>query len=409
MYMKHGIVLEDNACIFDVGANVGTFSVFAQLNCSNPVVYAFEPIPPTYAALHSNMQWHGVRGKTFNCGLSDRAEVQEFTYYPHMSGLSGRFANAEEEMRAARSVIQSQMQQDGSDLASMSDQEVTQWLEDSFRSQSFACQLRTLSDVIRAEGVQQIDLLKVDVEKSECLVLAGIEDADWPKIQQIALEVDGKDNLAWATELLERQGYLCQIDGFVNVEASEGIEEFHVYMVYARRAQVAKPLAPGAVSGQGLSVDAVKAQLRARLPAYMVPDAVVLLDAMPRTPNGKLDARALPLPGQSAASAPVLPRSEQERTIAAIWHSVLGRSAIGVNDNFFESGGNSLLVAKVRTELQEAFARDISVIELFRYPTIASLATFLASGGQDGASVANASDRGAERRKRMAGRNRAAA
>jgi natural product biosynthesis luciferase-like monooxygenase protein/FkbM family methyltransferase len=420
MYLRHGIVLQDHACVFDVGANVGSFSVFVQRNCRHPVVHSFEPIPPTFAALRRNAEWHGIDGKVHNCGLSDRAEVQPFTYYPQMSGLSGRFANAEEEIRAARSVVIDQLRREGADAA-MSDEEIGEWLAESFRSQTFECRLRTLSEVIREEGIAQIDLLKIDVEKSECLVLGGIADEDWPKIQQIAIEVDGAENLQRVRDVLDARGFRYVVEDFVNVEAGEGVERFDVYMLYARREQIARPLprpqgrphrSAQATAAQGLCPDRLRMALKTALPEYMVPDAIHVLDALPRTPNGKLDAAALPTEAPRAlVTQAVSPRSDQERTIAEIWQRVLGRSVASIHDNFFESGGNSLLVARVRAELQKAFGRNVSVVELFRYPTIASLADFFGqSEDAPRPSAAEASaDRGAQRRQRIVRRGRGAA
>jgi acyl carrier protein len=111
----------------------------------------------------------------------------------------------------------------------------------------------------------------------------------------------------------------------------------------------------------------------------MIPSAFVMLEALPLTPNGKVDRCALPPPdGQRPDLAAYLaPRSGVEQTIAAVWQEVLRVEKVGVNDNFFELGGHSLLMAQVHTRLQKLFGQEFSMIELFKYPTISTLAGYI--------------------------------
>jgi natural product biosynthesis luciferase-like monooxygenase protein len=117
--------------------------------------------------------------------------------------------------------------------------------------------------------------------------------------------------------------------------------------------------------------------LRNALPSYMVPESVVLLDKLPRSPNGKIDRRALPAPATSNGSASagyVEPRSDFERQLAAMWAEVLRRERVGVHDNFFELGGHSLLAARLVSRMQKAFGVRIPLRDLFDSPTISTLA-----------------------------------
>ncbi len=126
------------------------------------------------------------------------------------------------------------------------------------------------------------------------------------------------------------------------------------------------------------------AWLREALPDYMVPAALVFLAVLPRTPNGKLDASRLPLPERTRpelAAAYTAPRSELERAIAAVWREALKVDSVGLDDSFFDLGGHSLLMAKVHARLGEALDRDLSLLELFQYPTVRSLARHLAGAG----------------------------
>jgi amino acid adenylation domain-containing protein len=123
--------------------------------------------------------------------------------------------------------------------------------------------------------------------------------------------------------------------------------------------------------------------LQQRLPDYMVPSIFVLLEAMPLTPSGKVDRRALPAPsGAHSAAAPrQAPQTELEHMIATIWQALLKLNAVGREDNFFDLGGHSLLLVQVQHQLGAALGRAIAIVDLFRYPTIRTLASFLGGAG----------------------------
>jgi amino acid adenylation domain-containing protein len=164
------------------------------------------------------------------------------------------------------------------------------------------------------------------------------------------------------------------------------------------------------------SADELRAFLAAKLPSFMVPWAFVPLPALPRNANGKLDRGALPAPGRQAwgAAAEVEePRSEAERTVAGIWQEVLGLDRVSVRDNFFDSGGHSLLAVRAYHRLRAAFGRDFPLVALFEHPTIEAIARYL-GGGQECGEPAGASrrlgqERGSRRREAAARRRPAAA
>ncbi|HEX2187358.1 MAG TPA: amino acid adenylation domain-containing protein, partial [Longimicrobiaceae bacterium] len=137
----------------------------------------------------------------------------------------------------------------------------------------------------------------------------------------------------------------------------------------------------------------------ARLPEHMVPSAWVLLEAFPLTSNGKLDRRALPEPAREAGDARVAPRTGLERAIAAEWAEVLGLERVGVQDNFFELGGHSLLLARLHRRLRGALGRELSVVDLFRFPTVAALARHLEPEGDADGQEPEGRGRAATRRR----------
>ena len=128
-------------------------------------------------------------------------------------------------------------------------------------------------------------------------------------------------------------------------------------------------------------VSELRRYLRERLPEYMVPAAFVQLAELPLTANGKVDRRALPGPDLQGAGQEVYvaPRSELEQKLASIWQEVLGIERVGLDHNFFDLGGHSLLLIQAHIKLRERLDVEVSVLELFKYPTINLLATHLSS------------------------------
>jgi amino acid adenylation domain-containing protein len=130
------------------------------------------------------------------------------------------------------------------------------------------------------------------------------------------------------------------------------------------------------VLDQVLDHAAVRTELKLTLPDYMVPSGYVTLAALPLGPSGKLDRRALPAPvaGRDAAVEFVAPGTGTERVLAAIWGALLGTEVIGVDDDFFDLGGHSLLATQVVARLRRETGAEVSVMDVFKHPTIRELA-----------------------------------
>ena len=128
------------------------------------------------------------------------------------------------------------------------------------------------------------------------------------------------------------------------------------------------------------SKNQLRRSLKDRLPDYMIPAAFVTLDALPLTPNGKIDRQALPAPdaaGVETEKSFVPPRNATEQRLAEIWTDVLKVTQIGIHDNFFESGGHSLLAMRLVAQIRQHFEKELPVATLFQTPSIAQLAPLL--------------------------------
>lgn len=123
---------------------------------------------------------------------------------------------------------------------------------------------------------------------------------------------------------------------------------------------------------------ALREALVERLPGHVLPSVLLFVEAIPRLADGSADADALPAPAAAAFAAP---QGEVEAAIAAVWAEVLGVGEVGVHDNFFDLGGQSVLLLQVHGRLVAALGHEVPLMTLFKYPTVHSLASHLARGG----------------------------
>lgn len=135
------------------------------------------------------------------------------------------------------------------------------------------------------------------------------------------------------------------------------------------------------VSDKNILFDQLKKHLTLFLPEFMIPNSFVKLDRIPLTPNGKANLKALPVPEQNIKSAKTdssdKESDELEKELKNIWIELLGISNIGLNDNFFDVGGNSLLMGRLQLRVNQSFNENISIVDLFQYPTISLLANLI--------------------------------
>ncbi|MFP2924078.1 phosphopantetheine-binding protein [Pyxidicoccus sp. 3LG] len=161
-------------------------------------------------------------------------------------------------------------------------------------------------------------------------------------------------------------------------------------------------------AGQAMPSPArLREHLARELPAYMIPSAYVELGALPLTQGGKVDERALPEP-PTVTHAPQAPlASELERQLAGLWCETLRLERVGAEDNFFDLGGHSLLLAQVQHLLKSRLGHDVPMVKLFEFPTVRSLAAHLQGQDDGGAAAAEQEQRQEQRksgRERLLGR-----
>jgi acyl carrier protein len=189
-------------------------------------------------------------------------------------------------------------------------------------------------------------------------------------------------------EYLGRADYQTKIHGF-RVEPDEIAATLAQHEAVRECVVVAREDSPGdrrlvayAVlrEPEGATASDLRLFLRQKLPDHMIPSAFVLLVALPLTPSGKMDRRALPHPEQEwleAGSGYVAPRDVVEEVLAGMWAEILRLERVGVYDNFFELGGHSLLAMQLMSRIREAFRVDFPLRLMFEDPTVAGMSSAL--------------------------------
>ncbi|HEY7817265.1 MAG TPA: amino acid adenylation domain-containing protein, partial [Vicinamibacteria bacterium] len=376
-YLRHGIALEDGDCVFDVGANIGLATLFFHSRQRNLRIYALEPVPALFEILKLNTELYGIDAVVLPLGLSASRREASIIYYPGYSLMSGLYADAQEEADTVRTVLRNR-ERAGDMEARAFLGHADELLERRFAGERVVCQLASLSEIIRQQGVERIDLLKVDVQKSELDLLEGIEGRDWDRIRQVVLEVhDVGGRLARVKELLSGRGF----DVVVEQEAMlEGTDRHHLYASRDRGRRRSSPPRPFAPPELVTEAD-LRAMVADRLPEAMHPGAYVFVEHLPLTENGKLDRARLPWPedsGRAREAAYVAPRTPVERELARLWSELLRVERVGIHDDFFRWGGHSLLAMQLVSRVRSAFRVELPLRELFQTPTIAKLAETIA-------------------------------
>ena len=211
-YLRHGIRIHDGDTVVDIGANIGLFSLFVLNRFPRARIYAFEPSPVVYELLKANCETHGREVHVFQCGVSDQPKSSTFTFYDKSSVFSGFHSNAVEDKKAIDAVVRNILGAEV-DLNSR-DSLVKELTAKRLHRRTYPCQLTSLSEIIRQNEIERIHLLKIDAEKSEFDIIQGIEEAHWPLIDQLVIEVHDRtgEGVKQIEQLLIGKGYTCAIE-----------------------------------------------------------------------------------------------------------------------------------------------------------------------------------------------------
>jgi FkbM family methyltransferase len=243
-YFGNGVRLNAGDTMFDVGANIGLFSLAAYQHCDRDLrIFAFEPVAAIFELLQANCERNTRRPhvNVFRCGLSHRSGTVSLAYYPRAPVLSTAYPDREADLRILKEIVLNS-------LIHLAEAPVAlrclRWIPRMMREPlvdyvlrktlvpvAAPCEMRTLSEVIAEYGVGRIDLLKVDVEKAELDVLNGIDGEDWPKIQQVVVEVHDLDNRVETTKRLLTAAGLHAI----SVDQPPTLKDTNIFTIFATR------------------------------------------------------------------------------------------------------------------------------------------------------------------------------
>lgn len=228
-YMRHGLEIGDCDCVVDVGANTGLFTLFAHHAATGVRIHAFEPVEELVRALRANVAMYGVDATIHDVALSSTPGHRPLIFYPRSTLQSGLYADADADAEVVRRYSWN-LASMRSNNGGVDDYQIERLLTDRFRSVPRTVRTVPLSDVIDSHGIGAIDLLKIDVERAEHDVLAGIRANHWPIIAQAVIEVhDVEGRVEALRSLLKAHGFETIVDQdplFVGTDQ---------YMLFARR------------------------------------------------------------------------------------------------------------------------------------------------------------------------------
>jgi acyl carrier protein len=306
--------------------------------------------------------------------------MADLTFFEGLSLLSGFYADAAIEREVVENYVLNQQHESLTDDRSVA--RLRDVIDSRLHATVVSAQLRSLSSVIEEEGIDRIDLLKINVEKSELDVLLGLASHDWSRIRQLVIEVDQLQHVEPITMLLERHGFDHVVEQDPLLRRTElcylyAIRPSAAGRLIAHEASDAHRRSLPAVDDSLLAPATLRNQLKEKLPRHMVPSAFVLLEKLPLTSNGKIDRRALPPPAHDSSPSRrefTAPQTETEKALAAIWSELLKVENIDIDEDFFDLGGHSLMAMKLVLRISDVFGVDLPLSSLFERPTISGVA-----------------------------------
>lgn len=220
-YLRHGIELGPDDVVLDIGANVGVAAAYFATQCGVKLVHSFEPVAPVFEMLQETVRQLPAC-VIHEQGMASEPGTVPITYYPQAAAMSGLHADPARDRALVRTALLN---------AGLTAEEAEERLAGMWELETLSCELTTVSAFLAAEQLDRVDLLKIDVERSELDVLAGIEGRDWPKIRQVAVEVHDELGRCAAIETM--------LTGFgfrVATDQDAAMAGTSIRMLYATRA-----------------------------------------------------------------------------------------------------------------------------------------------------------------------------
>ncbi|MFI0260715.1 FkbM family methyltransferase [Streptomyces sp. NPDC017056] len=380
-YLRHGITVPERATVVDVGANIGMFTLRAGLVSPGARIIAVEPVAELAAAVARNAELYGLDVTVVKSALGSAAGETDFTYYPGNSVMSGRYARPDEDIDVLRRYL---VTGDGGH-----EPQLARLAADRLAAQPRRCAVSTLTRLAAEQRVDRIDLLKIDVEKAEADVLAGIDDALWDRIDRIAMEVHDIDGrLFEVVRLLEARGF----EVFHDQDPRLVLTPCHNVYARAPRARAGHPPPASSFGPGGPTLRVLERELRDLLarsaPGLAAPGRFVVVPelAAARRATGARDTGA-PRPADGPGAT----------VLAEAWAEVFGAGTARPDANFYALGGNSLTAVRLLTLLEDRLGADVLEPDLlFTAESFAELAAALdaglrAAGATDGTASASRS------------------
>jgi len=224
VYLGEGVEINEGDVVFDIGANIGLFALFLNSRYRDLKVYSFEPIPDIFEILSLNAQdCQNIDLKLFNHGVSDETTTAVFDYMPRFSCSSTmcRDTSPEQHERAIEFTLNAFEESPSAPVAAMlrlmpkfaKRMLASRLVKHYTKTQKIECQLKTVSDLIRENNLDRVDVLKIDVEGAEIRVLQGIEEEHWPLIGKVLIEAhEGEDLLKNVRDILHQHGFETHTD-----------------------------------------------------------------------------------------------------------------------------------------------------------------------------------------------------
>lgn len=335
-------------------------TLFTAARSRGARIVAIEPVAELAHAVEVNAELHHVDATVLNCALGSSDADAEIIFYPGNTVMSGLHADSDEDQEVLRNYL---LTGEGTE----ENRQLDAMIADRMIGERRTCPVLTLSQVVDRERLDRIDLLKIDVEKAESEVLAGIDSATWDIIDQIVVEVhDLHGRLGQVLGLLAERGFVVASDRDPRLELTP------CHTVYGHRHRPNRRPSPPPPAPRWPTRQALTAELRAHLAAHRpllpAPDTFVFVSALDDTLDGAPPVREL---GGGAGTL----------VLAEIWAKIFGESAVRNDADFFDLGGDSLTGVRLLTQIESRLGNDVLAPDtVFTASRFADLAAAVEAG-----------------------------